>query len=499
MEIEFSRNTLDCLRRAVWEVRQTEQTQELKIPDAMPDIGTVLGAWGQPVIRGKTWHGDGMTVNGGIMVWVLYVPEDGTMPRTVESWLPWQLRWDFPQTQRDGAMLVHASLQELDARSVSARKLMLRGVVSAVGEALEPEKLVYFMPPDTPEEVQLHKESYPLTVLREAGEKAFELEEELKLPSSCAGAGKLMYCSLRPEITDQKIMADKIVFRGNAHLHGLCRCEGDALQSFSLPVPFSQYGELSQTYDDSAQPYLLPEVTELEAELTEDGSLKLKAGIVGQYTVSDCRVLEIVTDAYCPGRAVTPQWEQLEVPVILEQRTDALNAEQTVEAEVNAVLDAVCCLGPAQCAGVDDELQLRQSGTFRVLYTSPEGNLKTADAPWNANLLLPSAQQIRLLSIADLRGDPEAAALPGQINLQAEAVVHTTAVTDQTVPMITGLTLGEPIPPDPGRPSLILRRVGQDSLWQIAKQSGSTVEAIRAANNLDREPEATEILLIPVS
>jgi hypothetical protein len=64
--------------------------------------------------------------------------------------------------------------------------------------------------------------------------------------------------------------------------------------------------------------------------------------------------------------------------------------------------------------------------------------------------------------------------------------------------MITGLELGELQQPDPRRPSLILKRTGGKSLWELAKQNGSTVTAIERANNLQTEPEAEQMLLIPV-
>ena len=66
------------------------------------------------------------------------------------------------------------------------------------------------------------------------------------------------------------------------------------------------------------------------------------------------------------------------------------------------------------------------------------------------------------------------------------------------IPMVTGLELGEEKKPDPGRPSLILKRVGTDGLWEIAKRTGSTMEAIRKANGLREEPEPGQMLLIPV-
>lgn len=64
--------------------------------------------------------------------------------------------------------------------------------------------------------------------------------------------------------------------------------------------------------------------------------------------------------------------------------------------------------------------------------------------------------------------------------------------------MVTGLELGEQRRLDPNRPSLILRRIGEDRLWDIAKASNSTVEAIRKANGLQEEPAPNQMLLIPV-
>jgi hypothetical protein len=49
------------------------------------------------------------------------------------------------------------------------------------------------------------------------------------------------------------------------------------------------------------------------------------------------------------------------------------------------------------------------------------------------------------------------------------------------------------------RPSLILCRVGKRRLWDVAKQCGSTVEAIQQANSLQGEPDSEAVLLIPIA
>ena len=85
------------------------------------------------------------------------------------------------------------------------------------------------------------------------------------------------------------------------------------------------------------------------------------------------------------------------------------------------------------------------------------------------------------------------------IHLAMDMSLDTIATEESGVEMVTGMELGEIIPAAPDRPSLILRRVGEESLWDMAKQYGSTEQAIREANGLTEEPAPGQILIIPVA
>ena len=51
MELQFAKQGCSCMKRVISQVKELEQTQELRLLDAMPDIGRVLGCWGQILIR----------------------------------------------------------------------------------------------------------------------------------------------------------------------------------------------------------------------------------------------------------------------------------------------------------------------------------------------------------------------------------------------------------------------------------------------------------------
>ena len=116
MELQFEKKDLRCLRRVADQVIYGEQTQEVRLPDGMEDIGSVLSAWGQVILRSKEWRRDGMSISGGVTVSVLYAGEEGGKPRHLEAWLPFQMKCDFPDPGRDGSIVAWGLLESLDAR-----------------------------------------------------------------------------------------------------------------------------------------------------------------------------------------------------------------------------------------------------------------------------------------------------------------------------------------------------------------------------------------------
>ena len=82
--------------------------------------------------------------------------------------------------------------------------------------------------------------------------------------------------------------------------------------------------------------------------------------------------------------------------------------------------------------------------------------------------------------------------------LCADLLVDTVVTAGQATDMLCGLELGEKVAPDPQRPSLILTKAGNKTLWQIAKENATTVAKIREANGLEGEPTPESVLLIPI-
>lgn len=491
MELEFEKTAVSCLNRKIRDVQSQEQTLELRLPDGMPDIGNVLGAWGQCILRGKEWRSSEIGVSGGVTVWVLYQPADGSSPQSVEAWLPMQQKWSLTDCQREGVIRTKWYLKSVDARALSVRKLMLRASVQVLAEVLEPTEAQISQPMALPPDIQLLRREYPTMVPKEAGEKTFQLEDVLPLPTGAVQPEKIVCCQVTPMVTEQKVVGRKAVFRGNVRCHVLYLGDDGGIHSADPELSFAQFEDLEQDYDEEATLSLMMDVTGFEPEV-QDGQFRAKCGMTAQYMIHDRVMVDLVEDAYSPIRNVTVSTQPLLLPNVLD--TDRRILQPEVAYSGGRVVDAVIYPEYPGVHRAGDLTEMEFPGTVQVLAYNDEGHLEGTQLRWNESWELPMdpGAQIHPLILSVTQPQISGGRIMAEMEVQADTVSLNVGNG------VTAMEAGEPEVPDPNRPSVILRRAGEGSLWDLAKKTGSTVDAILAANQLTQEPMDDRFLLIPI-
>ena len=494
MELQFDRRECPFLRCNVRQTQNLEQTQEVRLPEGMPDIGRVLCTWGQGTLRSKEWRNEAMTVTGSMQIWVLYAPEDGSEPRSVEVNLPFSGKWSFPDSKREGTILVSVVICDLDARALSSRKMMVRATAAVQAQALEMTQEAVFTPEQLPEGVEVLRQTYPAVLPREAGEKQFLVDEDLQLDAT---PRKILACQVQPVVTEQAAAGGRVVLRGECRVHLVYMDETDQLRSGDVSLPFAQLAELDRDYDKDATAQVMMAVTNVDAQIT-DGVTHLQCGVVGQYVIYDRCLIEVAEDAYSPFMPVEPRLEELALPMLLEARQEKLEMSAQLQTSASRVVDVVCRVAQPTVYREADAAVIELPGRVQVLYYDEEGDLRCEYQMLHGRLQLPAEHHCGIAVDLAAMQQPSALMMGDMLRIEGGASLAILTTARQEMPMVTGLTVGERSGMDPRRPSLILQRMGEAGLWELAKACGSTVAAIEQANNLQGEPQMGQLLLIPV-
>ena len=494
MELQLDRRECPFLRCNVRQTQNLEQTQEVRLPEGMPDIGRVLCAWGQGTLRSKEWRNEGMTVTGSMQIWVLYAPEDGSEPRSVEVTLPFSGKWSFPESKREGIMLVSVQIWDVDARVLSSRKMMVRATAGVQAQALEMTQAAVFNPGQLPEGVEVLRQTYPAVLPREAGEKQFLVDEDLQLE---AMPRKILACQVQPVVTEQAAAGSRVVLRGECRVHLVYMDEADQLRSEDMSLPFAQLSQLDQDYDKDATAQVMMAVTNVDAQIT-DGVAHLQCGIVGQYVIYDRCLLEVAEDAYSPFMPVEPRLEELALPMLLEARQEKLDMTLEMPVTAEKVVDVTCMTAQPTVYREGNAAVVELPGCVQALYWDEEGNLRCERQNWCGRTELTAGEACIVTADQVALQQASALMMGDKLRIDGGASLAIVSTARQEMPMVTGLLVGERNGMDPRRPSLILQRMGESGLWELAKACGSTVVAIEQANGLQGEPQLGQMLLIPV-
>ena len=477
MELAFEQKQRSCLKRTAHLSLAQEQTQELIIPDAMPDAARTLICYADPELQSKTSRAGSLLVTGNLRASCLYADEAGGL-QLLTTDVPFTLKLESSDLQELTQSVVRCSVRSADSRLINSRKVLLRISVLVQADGYEPWTEEVRALTDAPACLQQKTQTYYNAVPVETAERAFQVSEELNVPEGRAKIVRLADCMLQPVVTEQNLVGSKA-------------------------VPFSQYCQLQGDYEqnEDVETALLVTGVQLEPVDTETGQkLLFGAGILAQCTVIQPQTLTLCEDAYSTRGDFQPQWQEQEYSMRLDAQTLREPIRPSFPAQASAVLD--CRVYPDAMAlertadGVIVHVPLRAD----TVYTDADGEVQSESFRTEVSCKTALDEDCACEAVFQLQPEGYAAAGSGAVELRYDAVFQLQSFAKQKLQNLVGGTLDLTRQPRAERAAVVIRRTGaQQPLWDLAKRYKTTAQAIQTANHLTQpEVEAGRLLLIPM-
>lgn len=501
MIVDFQEQTVNYLRETALEAFYQEEVTEYQLQESMPQIEQIITCSGAVFMKSKQISGGKITVCGQVKACVLYRAAENSDLQTLEKELEFTVKKDLPADESEQFVFYRGWIKRLDVKLLNERKLLLRVNIGSSFKVYTAASVNISMPAEPPKALQMLSNTYEMMLPSYAGETEFRLNEESVLPETAAGISKILKATANCRVTESKTVGDKAVFKGDVLLHVLYEASSGSLHCFDTEIPFSQFADLNgEAENGEVRMCMQP----LSFEIDTDGQEDSKRLIVGFHALAQAVVYEkkqvtLIEDAYTTRGCLDAQWQEFSLPAALDSQSIPVSGELSVAASADRVVDALVYTDHPIIRRDGDRVKVVMPVHAAVLFFDRDGKLQSKVVKNEISCDTSASSDASLIAYGAIYEQPVCLASYDTVTLRLTAQMRLDSYMGSKLHTLNKAQIDPQASKQPCRPSLIARRAGSESVWEIAKSCGSTVDAICEANALSGGiVQEGAILLIPM-
>lgn len=501
MDVDFQEQNVSFLREEQLDTIYQEEVTEQQLPDSLPQIEQILSCSGAVFVKNKEITDGKAVLSGQIRACVLYRAEGESAPQTVEKEWEFNVCKELPASETEQTVFCRSWIKRIDAKMLNSRKLLIRANIGCSFTVYSPSSVSVNVPAEPPKTLQLLKNAYDMLLPSYIGETEFRMNEECALPETAAGISKILRCSAGYRVSESKTVGDKAVFKGDVLLHIFYASSTGSLHCFDTELPFSHYTELNgEAETGDARVFLQPVSAEIDTDGQEDTKrILISLCAASQVVVYDKKRVELIEDAYVTRGELDAEWQELQLPAMLDSQTLNVSSELSVAAMADKVFDAQVYADRPVVRRDGEKMKAVVPVFAWVLILDRDGKLQGKEVKNEITCDTACASDSACSAACDIFEQPVCLASYDAVTLRLTAQMCIDNCMGSKLHTLRSAKVDLQKAGEHARASLIAKRAGEESVWEIAKSCGSTVEAICEANGLSSGVvQEGAILLIPM-
>lgn len=504
MSINLIKKELQLTEVVCQKCSQTMVEGDMIVPDVKPDIKKVLDVSGNASISQSYIQQDKVIVQGVVHMNFLYVP-DGDVVGKLKSL---SLSKEFSHSLEcrgitpDMQLSVEVEPENFDHTLVNSRKINLRCLIKIQAKVVKNSTIDVATGIESCPHIALKKERFRLSSSTPTAQCKIILKEQLELPSGKPTIGEILKINAIPSSVELCMMENKAVAKGQVKLCLLYNSDDtDSIEFMEYGIPFTEIIDAVGVMEgmDGEIDYSLSDIY-YEVRDNSDGEprnlgfeLVLDANLKG----TEVNEIEIITDGY----STTGGLDLAVKPCKIEQLLDINTAEITVTdaaslpsmaPDIKQVYDVTSSSVIDRISVTDGEINVQGRVDTKVLYLSTDPSIPVSSFKHSTDFShIFYVPDIKTNTVCDARAivDHTSYTLSGNNSLDLKFIIGITvkSLNTGTINIIEDMV--ETIPENQDKtPCIIIYFVKSgDTLWDIAKRYGTTVEEIKKINGLDKD------------
>lgn len=512
MEMKLTKESI-CINEIVYD-GTLEQSIELDylLPDYCPGIFKVLKCRVTPKITSERIANGKLMIDGLAMIRIIYVGEEGYRIRSLTQKQVFSKVMELKEGCDSGTANATVKCDYVNCRVINQRRLDIRGAVS-VKVTVSATRQLEVLSQVSGCGVQVNHQQVTALDQKLISSKEFTIKEELELAYGKPAIAEILDSSATAALTDYKLIANKVILKGEIQLH-LLYCAQDAAagpEIMDFTVPISQIVELAGVTEDY-QCVVGFDVTGTEFALKQNGDGECKC-FDAEFCVRACCEADknadtsLIGDIFSTGYELQASCSKVKIEqlvCVVNENCVCKSCVPIPQGEIGCVYDISCDFTNESCRTEDGQITVLGNLNTCILALDSE-NMPTMiekGAPVELKLDVKCAGENALFHPYITVASVSYNLLSGnEIEVRADIRVCGNLYQYCYYTMVNTVSI-DPERKKQRKDDAVLRlyyaQTGE-RVWDIAKRFDTSMEAVMLENNLEAEAlTETGMLLIPI-
>ena len=481
-----------CINKLVTEKKEIIFVEgDMIVPDSKPDILDTICTSGVVSIYKKEVQDEKVRLDGCINTYIMYMPDGADdMVRGLNTTVDFSESISVPEAREGMSVVSEVSIKSIEAKVINGRKVGVKAALEVRLKIYSNEDVEIVNEIQNRDDIQILKEDLKVNSLIGQGETKIYAKDNIQI-DNIDDLAEILKAQISLTDKDIKVSYNKVLTKAEAEIKIMYLTEDNRINTINYKIPVVGFIDIPNVSEDNICDvnYEIKNII-IKPNAQEEHSIYVEMEIEVKCYVYENKQINLIQDLYSPNENLEFDNKQISAIIDKQNKIDVKQIRENVnfqDVDGLKLIDVDVSASILNETKINSKILYEAELNMKFLFENSKSQIivKEAKIPFEYTLEnLQNGESLNTDNVIDIKNQDFILQDGGNVDCNIDLQIATNMYRTANINTIDNIQ--ENGDREEQDYSIVIYVVKKgDTLWNIAKQFGSTVESIVKVNDIE--------------
>ena len=478
-----------CINKLVTEKKEIIFVEgDMIVPDSKPDILDTICTSGVVSIYKKEVQDEKVRLDGCINTYIMYMPDGADdMVRGLNTTVDFSESISVPEAREGMSVVSEVSIKSIEAKVINGRKVGVKAALEVRLKIYSNEDVEIVNEIQNRDDIQILKEDLKVNSLIGQGETKIYAKDNIQI-DNIDDLAEILKAQISLTDKDIKVSYNKVLTKAEAEIKIMYLTEDNRINTINYKIPVVGFIDIPNVSEDNICDvnYEIKNII-IKPNAQEEHSIYVEMEIEVKCYVYENKQINLIQDLYSPNEKLEFDNKQISAIIDKQNKIDVKQIRENVnfqDVDGLKLIDVDVSASILNETKINSKILYEAELNMKFLFENSKSQIIVKEAKIPFEYTLENGESLNTDNVIDIKNQDFILQDGGNVDCNIDLQIATNMYRTANINTIDNIQ--ENGDREEQDYSIVIYVVKKgDTLWNIAKQFGSTVESIAKVNDIE--------------